>query len=99
MTGILSLWDGLVELTAVIAIVVIAIGLMIGMIDAHRALVRLGAVLGCLALLLILPLILVGLWHSLDLRQQFEIATLFGLVGLVTLRSCASRKRKRNREH
>ena len=80
MTDILSWWNAILEAAAVIAIVVIAIGLMIGVIDARRAVGRIGAVLGTIVLLLVLPSILLGLWRSLSLWQQLGIITLLGLV-------------------
>lgn len=85
MTDILSWWNAILE-AAVIAIVVIAIGLMIGVIDARRAVGRIGAVLGAVVLLLVLPSILLGLWRSLSLWQQLGIITLLGLVVAVIFR-------------
>jgi len=102
MMGILSLWNALVEAGAVIAIVVIAIGLMVRVIDGYRALARLGAVFGTLVLLLILPPILVSLWHSLSVWQQLGIISLSGILGLIVLHRRSHREIKRggvNREH
>lgn len=86
MTDILSWWNAILEAAAVIAIVVIAIGLMIGVIDARRAVGRIGAVLGAIVLLLVLPSILLGLWRSLSLWQQLGIIALLGLVVVVIFR-------------
>jgi len=97
MRSILSFWDTMVESVAVIAIVVIALGLTFGTINRDRILPHLGAVLGALVLLITLPPILVGIWHSLSLWQQLGIATLFGLVGIVALQSLKQRSQKRNR--
>lgn len=79
----LHLWNFMVSAAAVIAIVVIAIGLMVGMTDAHRAFARLGAVFAILVLLLVLPPILVGLWRTLSIGQQFGIIMLWGLLVVV----------------
>lgn len=102
MTGILSLWDAIVEAGAVIAIVVIAIGLMVRVIDGYRAFARLGAVCGALVLLLILPPILLSLWHSLSVWQQLGIILLSWILGLIVLRRRPHRDIKRrgaSREH
>lgn len=96
--GILELWNAIVEAGAVIAIVMIAIGFMIGMVDAHRALGRLGAVVGCLVSLLILPPILLSRWHSLSFWQQLGIVALVGLVGSIALRARPHHGRKRSWE-
>jgi hypothetical protein len=88
-----------VEPTAVIAIVAIAIGLMIGMTDARRAWGSIGAVLGTLVLLVALPPIIVGIWHSLLLWQQSGIIVLGVTVGWITVRLSTLRKATRKRKH
>ncbi|MGH9585785.1 MAG: hypothetical protein ACRD3F_02455 [Acidobacteriaceae bacterium] len=97
MTGVLSLWNAMVEAAAILAIVVIGIGFMTGMIDACRAWVRIGAVVAILALLLILPPILVGLWHSLSFWQQFGATALLLVLGIILRHN--SLRGRRKREH
>lgn len=92
MTSVLSLWNVIVEAGAVIAIVVIAIGIMVGAIDIHRAVGRLGAVAGTLVLLLMLPPILVSIWHSLSVWQQVGILSLLGALGAVAMRGRSWRR-------
>lgn len=95
MMGILSLWDAIVEGGAVIAIVVIAIGLMLRVIDGHGAFARLGAVCGALVLLLILPPILVSLWRCLSVWQQLSLIA----IGLMLVLRLWPRKERRRRSH
>lgn len=96
MTRILSLWDAIVKSAAVIGIVVIAIGLMVRMIDARRALAKIGTALGTLLLLLALPPILVGIWHTLSFWQQVGIITLGAVVGAIALRLSTASKRNQH---
>ena len=98
MTDILSWWNAILEAAAVIAVVVIAIGLLIGMIDARRAVGRIGAVLGALVLLLALPPILLGIWHSMSCGQQLGISILAVLVGAIAVRGAVHRA-NHGREH
>ena len=95
MMSILSLWNAIVEAGAVIAIVVIAIGLMVRVIDGHRAFARLRAVCGALVLLLVLPPILVNLWHSLSVWQQLSLIA----IGLMLVLRLWPRKERRRRSH
>lgn len=81
MTGMLHLWSTRVESAAVIAIVVIAIGLILGMVDARRAYIRIGTVLAILVLLLTLPPVLVSLWHALSFWHSLGWLRYWGLWG------------------
>lgn len=99
MNSILSAWNVIVESAALIAIIAIALGLMIGMLDLDRLCRRIGAVLGAVVLLLVLPPILVGIWRSLSVWQELGIVALLVLVGAIALRRCTSHSKKRGSTH
>lgn len=79
MMSIVVLWDTIVVSLAVIAMVVIALGMMIRVIDPPSAFRRIGAALGCMIVLVMVPSIIVHLWGALSLWQQLGIVALIGL--------------------
>ena len=98
MSTFFGFWDATVESAAVIIIVVIAIGLMVGLLEPALALTRIAMVLGGVILLLILPAIISGIWHTLSLGQQLGIIFLLCATGAMALRISASRARRSSRE-
>jgi hypothetical protein len=67
---------------------------MVGKAEAHSAGAWLGAILAVFTLLLVLPSILVSLWHSLAFSQQLDIIAFLALAGAAAV--CLVRCRSRN---
>lgn len=67
MNTLLQSWaDAIAVSAAIFIIVVTAVGMMmIGLVDLHQALKHVVPFLDCLVLLLALPPIITGIWHSL----------------------------------
>ena len=87
MNTILGLWDALVESLALIAIVVTVLGLMVRVIELGRGLQIIGSTLAALVLLVMLPAILIGIWHTLSSWQKLGSIGLLSLVGAVMYES------------
>lgn len=99
MNSLLNLWDLAAVTTALAVIVVTAIGIMVGLIELDHAFKRIGWVLGFLVLLLAMPPIILGIWHSLTVGERLGIVAILGLLGAIILRRGASCAKKRSREH
>ncbi len=99
MNDLLHLWDEMAASLAVIVIVMTAIGLMLRLVEPTHAFKRVGLVLGCLILLLILPPILVGIWRSLSIGQQLGTIILAIALGVISSRAVTPKARIRKREH
>ena len=95
MMSIVLLWDMMVMSLSVIAIVVIALGLMIRVIDPLSAFRRVGVTLGCMVILVMVPSIIVHLWEALSLWQQLGIVALAGLAVAVAWERRQGHSRKR----
>ena len=57
-------WVALAGLLAMIALILTAFGLMLGIVKPADALRRVGAILGVIMLLMVLPAVLVNLWSG-----------------------------------
>jgi hypothetical protein len=99
VSGILGLWNAIVQTIGVLAIVCIGLGLMVGAVEPTRAFVRIGGVLGCMVLLLGLPPILVGIWQSLSFWQHTGIILLVGIVSVVVLHGAGLWSQRRSHSH
>jgi Ca2+/Na+ antiporter len=69
-------WVAIAGSLAIIALILTAFGLMLGIVKPADALRRVGAILGVVMLLMVLPAILVSIWSSMSLWQQIGIASL-----------------------
>jgi len=96
VSGILGMWNAIVESVGVLIIVFVGLGLMLGAIEPGRAFGRIAGVLGCMVLLLELPLILAGIWHSLSFWQHLEILSVALLVGFVMVYGATPRSKGSN---
>lgn len=67
---LLSAWDGLVASTALIVLVVLALGVMVRAVKLGGLSRHLGTVLGALILLILLPAIIVSLWNAMSFLQH-----------------------------
>ncbi len=96
MTIIVLLWDMMVVSLAVIAMVIIVLGLMIRVIDPLSAFRRIGTTLGCMIVLVMVPSIIVHLWGALSVWEQLGIIALVGLLAAVAWARCQGYSRKRS---
>lgn len=98
MRSIIALRDELVASAAVVAIVVIALGLMIRVIDPSIALRRIGAALGYVIILIMVPPIIVHLWGALTLWQQLGVIAALGVTVTIVLHGRGSSSNRTNRQ-
>lgn len=76
-------WAGIVESAALLAIVVLALGVMVRAVKLGDAMKYLGAIVGVVILLVMLPQIIVSLWLSMSLWQHLGIAVVIVLAFLL----------------
>lgn len=80
-------WNVLVESAALIAIVVLAIGVMVGAMKIGENLRHLGAVLGITILLTMVPAIILGLWSAMSLGQHLGIILICAAIATSIVKS------------
>ena len=94
---LLSVWDSLAGLAALIAIVVLAVCVMVGAVKPSDTARHLCVIVGIVILLIMLPAIIVSLWSSMSFGQHLGIVTLgiamASLFGLLNWRSRNTRRR------
>lgn len=90
---LLSLWDGLVESVALIAIVILALCVMVRAVKRVDAPRHLGVIAGIFILLLMLPPIIIGLWSAMSFGQHIGLM-IFGAA--IAILFGASHRRPRN---
>jgi Na+/H+ antiporter NhaD/arsenite permease-like protein len=76
MTAIGHAWVSLVQSFAIIALVLTALGFMLGTVKPADALKNIGAILGMLILLLLIPCVLVSLCSAISLWQWIGLAVI-----------------------
>jgi hypothetical protein len=69
-------WAALLGSLAIIAIVLTAFGLMLGIVKPADALRRVGAILGVVMLLMVIPVVLVSAWSGMSLWQQIALTAI-----------------------
>jgi hypothetical protein len=69
-------WVALAGSLTMIALILTAFGLMLGIVKPADALRRVGAILGVVMLLMVLPAVLVNLWSGMSLWQQLALAAI-----------------------
>lgn len=69
-------WVALTGSVAMIALILTAFGLMLGIVKPADALRRVAAILGVIMLLLVLPSVLVSIWSSMSLWQRLGLAAI-----------------------
>jgi len=92
---LLSVWDDLVGSTALTATIILALCVMVGAVKREDVLRNLGMIIGILILLIMLPAIIVALWHAMSFEQHLGIATIF--TALILLLSATHRKSRKAR--
>jgi len=81
MTTIGLAWVSLTQSLAIIAIILTAFGLMLGIVKPADALKHVGAILGIVVLLMLVPDALMSLWSAIPLWQWIGLA----VIGIVIL--------------
>jgi hypothetical protein len=66
-------WVALAGSIAMIALILTAFGLMLGIVKPSDALRRVAAILGVVMLLLVLTAVIVNLWSAMSLWQQIAL--------------------------
>ena len=69
-------WVALTGSVAMIALILTAFGLMLGIVKPSDALRRVAAILGVVMLLLVLPVVLVSIWSGMSLWQRLGLAAI-----------------------
>lgn len=73
-------WTGLVGSLVMLAIIVTAFGLMLGIVKLEDALKRIGAIAGIVIALMLIPAILISFWSGMSLGQRVGVAAVgFGV--------------------
>jgi hypothetical protein len=86
-------WVALVGSLAMIALMLTVFGLMLGIVKPADALRRVGAILGIVMLLMVLPAVLVNIWSGMSLWQRLALAAIGVGVCLLKRPRRGSRKR------
>lgn len=69
-------WARLVESVATIALILTALVLMLGIVKPVDALKRVGAILGIVVMLMLIPGVIVSTWSGMSLWQQLGLAAI-----------------------
>ena len=89
-------WVALAGSIAMIALILTALGLMLGIVKPADAVRRVGAILGVVMLLMVLPAVLVNIWSGMSLWQRLGMAALG--IGVWQWRRPRRQTRKRSKE-
>ena len=74
MTTIGFAWVSLTQSLAIIALILTAFGFMLGIVKPADALKHVGAILGIVVLLMLVPDVLMSLWSAISLWQWIGLA-------------------------
>lgn len=88
-------WVAVAGSVAMIALILTAFGLMLGIVKPADALRRVGGILGVVMLLLAFPAVVVNVWSSMSLWQQIGLVA----IGTVVWQWMRPRRRTRNAKH
>jgi hypothetical protein len=86
-------WMALAGSVAMIALILTAFGLMLGIVKPADALRRVAAILGVVMLLLVLPAVIVSIWSGMSLWQRLAVAAIAMGIWLLKRPGRESRKR------
>lgn len=93
-TNLMRGWAGIVESVALVAIVLLAIGLIVSAVKLSDIIKHLGIIIGCAILLPILPAIMATAWSSMSYWQHLGIFILGTMIGL-SIRALRRARKKR----
>ena len=88
-------WISLLGLLTTIAIILTAFGLMLGIVKPADTIKRLGAIIGIVIALMLIPGILMGAWSSMSFWQQVGLVA----IGITVWQWIRPRGRTRNAKH
>lgn len=97
-TNLLSGWAGVVEAVALAAIAILAIAVIVRSVEMTDVIKHLATIVSVAILLILLPVIMVNIWHSMTFWQHLGIAMLGAMMGFSLrgiLRPGAKNKKKR----
>jgi hypothetical protein len=86
-------WLTLTEMLAIIAFILTAYGIILGIVKLADVPKRIGAILGIIVALILAPGILAGVWSAMSLWQQIGLIAI-GIGAFQWLRPRRGRKRK-----
>lgn len=92
-TRLLFAWDSLVGSSALITLIVLSLCIMVRAVKLGDISRHLGAIVGTVILLIMLPSIIAGLWSAMSLLQQ--VAMIVAILSLCHFLGPARRKPKR----
>lgn len=93
-SSLMHWWAGIVESVALLATLILAIGLIVSAVKPSNAARHLGTILCVVILLLILPAVMMTAWYSMSFWQHLRIAILGILIGFSLWASRQKRKKR-----
>lgn len=93
-TNLMRGWAEIVELLALFAITILALGVIVSAVKLSDVVKHLGTILCIVILLLMLPAIMVSIWSSMSYWQELGIVILGIMIGL-SLRAMRQVRNKR----
>jgi hypothetical protein len=96
LSSITYFWLALLGSIPLLAIVLTALGLMLGLVKPADIPKKLGTILGILIALMILPSILASAWASMSLWHQIALAAVGVVILLVILPTTKTRGRRKD---
>ena len=93
-TNLIRGWAGIVESVALVAIAILAIGLIVRAVKPSDVARHLGSILCIVILLLMLPAIMMNIWSTMSYWQHLGIVILGTMIGL-SLRALRQARNKR----
>ena len=82
-TNLMREWAGIVESSALFAIIILAIGVIVRAVKLSDVFNHLGAILCLLILMLMLPAIMASAWSSMSYWQQLGVVALGIMIGFL----------------
>ena len=95
-TNLMRGWAGIVESGALLALTILAIGLIVSAVKPADVARHLGTIISIMIFLLVLPAIMVDAWSSMSYWQHLGILILGIMIGL-SLRAFRQMRRRRDR--
>ena len=95
-TNLMLGWAGIVESVALVAIAILAVGVIVREVKPSDIGRHLGSILCIVILLLMLPAIMMNIWSTMSYWQHLGIAILVIMIGL-SLRAVRQSSRKKQR--
>jgi len=89
-------WVAITGLVAVIALILTAFGLVLGVVKPAVSLKRIGTILGTVIVLLLIPGVMVSAWSGLSLWQRLGLAVI-GIGVLLLLKKSRQPKNRNDR--